>query len=380
MVDLALSSVALTIFSRTQNNQVASKEAILRYYNLLRVTQQQIAKVAFLKVTEQNIDACLLTAHLMGRYEGAIHSSDPCAPKEKFLTIQSWYHHDGALAILKTWNDHLSPNATAIVKHSRRGMIQCSLLRNLPLPQWLWDGSRFGERDLELSLDRIFVQLTNLHYMFAKPQCQQGVKDSEAEQFHDELQNMERALHDWILQIPGQGYDPHILTDPGPWPRRYFYSSTVYNYDSLEDAATWIQYFAISMLLNSVHLRVLRALEIKHQHSLANETYYRQRLECEAQLGAIANSLASTIPFCLEKFNVGPPDSETGQILVTPDKTDGIKPYLANFIIWPLTIASSVQELDNKQRQWFKSEIANVGRLIGDGILESAETAQWACL
>ena len=78
MVDLALSSMALAVFSRTQKHPAAATEASPRYYRLLRVAQERIAQLGISTLDEQKIDACLLAIFLMGRYEGTMHhSGDP---------------------------------------------------------------------------------------------------------------------------------------------------------------------------------------------------------------------------------------------------------------------------------------------------------------
>lgn len=75
-----------------------------------------------------------------------------------FNSLQSWSHHDGAIAILKVWNNNPSHDApTFIMTQTRRGSIMSSLLRSLPIPQWIQNGRRFGEDKLELDYDRLAV-------------------------------------------------------------------------------------------------------------------------------------------------------------------------------------------------------------------------------
>jgi hypothetical protein len=62
MVDLALSSMALAVYSRIQQHPPAAIEASSRYYRLLRVAQERIAQLAIPTLDERDIDACLLAA------------------------------------------------------------------------------------------------------------------------------------------------------------------------------------------------------------------------------------------------------------------------------------------------------------------------------
>jgi len=142
MVDLALLSMAL----------------------LLRVAQERIAQVGIPALDERNIDACLIAVFLMGRYEGATYRPGNLNSKKSITSLQSWSRHDGAMAILKVWNDKLSYNpATFIIKQTRRGLIKSCLLRNLPLPDWLLNCNRFGEHDVKLDYDCIAIRIVNLH-------------------------------------------------------------------------------------------------------------------------------------------------------------------------------------------------------------------------
>jgi len=50
---------------------------------------------------------------------------------------------------------------------------------------------------------------------------------------------------------------------------------------------------------------------------------------------------------------------------------------MAMLAVWPLTLASSVRSVGAKQRLWFRSELAHLGRRVGYGIMECAETDLW---
>ena len=381
MVDLALSSMALAVYSRTQRHPPAATEASSRYCRLLQIAQERIAQIEILAVSESSIDACLLAVYLMGRYEGVTHYRGRLDSKDSLTSLQSWSHYSGVMAILKVWNDNLSHNtATFIIKHTRRQLLKLSLLSNIPLPDWILDGNRFGEHDLELDYDRIVVRMINLRYRSRNLQQKNGLQVAKAEELNNEARELDKALQDWVAQIPSiYSYHRHILTesDPWLWPKRHFYSSIVYSYSKPGSAAIWVEYFAARMLINSTRLRVL---ELSHPHSLVDFTYEEQRLECIATLKAMADSLASSIPFCLERFKAYGPDSPIREASVTSNTNEEIKPYLANWVVWPLTIASSLEQIDIEQQLWFRSELARLGRTIGDGLLECAETDQWVIL
>ncbi len=381
MVDLALSSMALAVYARTQQHPPAATEASSKYYHLLQIARERIAQIEIQGVSESSIDACLLAAFLMGRYEGLSHHPGQINSKDSFTSLRNWSHHDGVMAILKVWNDNLSHNTTTfIIKHTRRQLIKFSLLRNLPLPDWILNGNRFGEHDLELDYDLIVVRMVNLCYRSGNLQQKNCLQVAKAEELENEARELDKALQDWVAQIPSiYSYHRHILTesDPLSWPKRHFYSSTIYSYSKLGYAAVWVEYFAARMLINNTRLRVL---EESHPPPLVDFTYEEQQLECITTLRAMADSLASSIPFCLERFKADVPDSPIHEASVTLNTNEEIKPYLANWVVWPLTIASSLERIDIKQRLWFRSELARLGRTIGDSVLEYAETDQWVKL
>jgi hypothetical protein len=241
------------------------------------------------------------------RHPGDIKSND------SFKSLQCWSHYDGAMSILKVWNDNLSDKSgTFIVKQIRRGLIKSSILRNLPLPDWMLDGSHFGEQDRELEYDKILVRVVNLHHASAKLQQEGDVLQIlKAEKLCNEARELEKALQAWLTNVPTCcSPQRHVLTKLDTSPRRHFYSSTVYTYIKPGFAAVWSQLFAVRMLINSTRLRVLK---MSCPKSAIDLTYDTERLECITQLEAMANCLASSIPFCLERIKVQASSSPNGQ-------------------------------------------------------------------
>jgi hypothetical protein len=174
-------------------------------------------------MNETSTPACLRLS--MGRYEGATLRPGDLNSKDSSTSLQSWSNHDGAMAILKVWNDNLSHRtATFIIKQTRRALIKCPLLRNLPLPDWMLNGNCFGEHGLELDYDRIVVRILNLHHASANLQQTDGLQISKAGKLNHEARELDKALQEWTAQIPSTcHYLRHILTKPGPWPRGHFY-------------------------------------------------------------------------------------------------------------------------------------------------------------
>jgi hypothetical protein len=380
MVDLAISSMALAVYSRTQQHPPAATDASIKYQQLLRIVQVTIPTL-----DERNIDACLLAIFFMSRYEDVTHRPSSLNSKTPFATsFQSFSHHDGAMAILKIWKNRLSYRhpATDIIKQTRRGVIRSALLRNLALPEWMLKGSLFGEHGLELDYDRIIVRIANVRHQLSTLLRQEASRQttshepiSRAEELNKETRDIDNALEDWKAQIPSDWcYQRHILVDPHPWPRRHFYSSIIYSYASPAYAAFWNHYFATRMLIDSTRLRVLK-LSRPNSDNFTHE----QQLECFSHMKAMVDNLASSVPFCLQRFKVADtsPNSLFRQYSITLTTNEEIKPYMASLILWPLTLASSLKGVDAKQKLWFKAELAHLGRIVGTGVLECAGADQW---
>jgi hypothetical protein len=101
MVDMAISSVALAIFSRTQEHHLATKEAIVRYGRLLWVARVQVTQAELSTYDEKDLEECLMTVVLMGWYESIMHRPLNFHSEKTYISPHSWSHYDGAMAILK---------------------------------------------------------------------------------------------------------------------------------------------------------------------------------------------------------------------------------------------------------------------------------------
>lgn len=377
-VDLALSTVALAVFSRAKKCTEAAKRAALNYHQLINKTRASIGSVE-----EENIDTFLLAIFSMARYEDALFDTDQLSFGKSFTSnLRSCSHHDGSLAVLSAWvriRGRDTP-ATSVIKHTRRGLIRSFLLRSLALPISLHEGKLFGEHGLEVEYDAVLIRVLNIRRRLSilrlpeKGQvCTTGELSSLAYWIDDEAQDIDLALHNWTEHFPDTwSYQKHTLPLSKLWAKRYHSIELVYSYANPAQAATWCQYYAMRLLINSTRLRNFELLGT-YMDNLASEKW---RLECASCMNHLSKELISSIPYCLQEFDgiIHPtPDSlETN----TPSKTEDLKPHLANLVIWPLTIAAGIDNLGLNYKAWFRSELARIGKLTGYGVLECAESDQ----
>ncbi len=91
----------------------------------------------------------------------------------------------------------------------------------------------------------------------------------------------------------------------------------------------------------------------------------------------MVDSLASTVPFVLGRYKTEDVTSGPKHVSILMNDKEEIKPCHAMTVIWPLSVASGLKGIYEQQQLWCKSELAGLGRLLGDGIIESAQSANW---
>ena len=375
MVDLALRALALAVYSATQRESAAATKGASKYAQLLQLVQGRIVQAGLSSLDKSDIGSCLLTIFLMSRYEGSTHRPGGTNSKAPFELLQTWSHHDGAMAILKLWyNTWRQEGASSIVRQTRRGCIKSHLLRNIDLPSWMLEGQPFGEDGLSLEYDSILVRLAKFHHAANALEQHEQPCISQIEKLDREGHEIDKALQEWVATFPlACSYQRCNLTEAKDLPKKHIYSMIVYCYPDVADAALWSQYFATTMLLLNTCWRVLKLLR-------QDMAWKEQLLKRNRRLSDMADNLASSIPFCLDRVKVkNSRASEPAEDSVVLNR-EAMKPYSAGLVVWPLTLASSLEGLDEKQQRWFRSELAEIGRITGDGGLECAETEQWVKL
>ena len=348
----AVSCMALAIFSRTQKHRPAAVQASVTYHRLL-----QLARVSIPSLVAANVDVWLLAVFFMARYEDAIF--DPRRPSPFRIAPGSFFHHDGASTILKFWKESLSVNhqATDIMRYSRRGLLKSALMRRLTVPKWLLDGNDYCERGLELEYDRIFVRLVNLRHRIFESSSQPNTND-----FAREARDIDKAVQQWSSHFPSTWcYQQYSLPDGETFPTQYFFSPTVYHYSSLAHAAVWNQYYTTRMLALSTRIRA--------EESLAEHAEY------VACLKSMASHFTSTLPFCLGRFRLA--DKSCGALSVKVTTKEPVRPFLASLTVWPMFLASGLENVELEQTPWLQATLAELGRTLGYGVIEDAENEQW---
>ncbi|KAJ8103595.1 hypothetical protein POJ06DRAFT_284430 [Lipomyces tetrasporus] len=370
VVDLVFSSLALSC-------RPAATEACKSYLRLLQHMQSRILHVNSGNPDADEIDAYLLAAHFMARYESFVQNHSDVADSEPLKSMKVWFHFDGAAAILKSWYDNRHRyNPTAAIKQTRRKLLKSSLLREQPLPRWLADGGLFGEEDIALEFDRFIIQLIDIHHKYLK--LKQVSEDGqsialEVDDVISESRRLDQDIQDWSTRLPNKwSYDKHILPETCNYSQDDFYSPTIFTCAKPGYTALWNEYHATRMLISYTRLRILDLVVPQ-----PNFAYQSETLECLAQLNSSADSLASFIPSCLDRIRMRSHPTSTASVEISKEP---FKPYLANLVVWPMSLASSLQKLQPAQQQWFRSGVFRISSTSSECLLAYAMSDYWSVL
>lgn len=380
MVDLALSAVALAVFARAQRFEQGFSYASTKYHQLLQTARQQIMELQARGITDpSDVESCLLTALLMCRYEGVSRASGTLSHDNSIASLRSWSHFDGVLALLKIWSVNKGGFfATSIIKQARRQIIKLSLLRKRTLPDWLLDGRDFGESGVvELEYDRALVKMVVLRHRLSVSQQDQNFSIETTSELISEAQNVDRDLQSWMASVAiTHPYRQHELDAVRTHDRlsKHFYSQTNYSYASPEWAAVWLDLYAVRLLITDARLRWLRQISSRFSQP---ESGVDEEQSCQEVINRTVDKMAYSVPYVTERFHCTTANITADDCSIKLNKDENIAPYLVNWISWPLAVASSLPSVDEKQRLWFKSELGEYGKMIGDRVLERAGSQQW---
>ncbi|KAF2168814.1 hypothetical protein M409DRAFT_52819 [Zasmidium cellare ATCC 36951] len=384
MVDRAFSSLALLVFARSQKSLLAAKEASTSYQRLLKDMQSRILQISRGNIGQTDSDEILLTIYFMARYESVVQQDGDSTKLMESMKV--WSHFDGVAAILRLWHDDCDRTApSSIVKLARRTVVKSSLLRERQIPQWLRGGERFGEKGLALEFDRLAVRTIALRQecVQLERKCDDGSPAASTfEHLSCEAIKIGQALHDWVQHFPRKWeYNEYKIEGVSA---DELWSPAVSTCTRHGYAAVWTEYYSIRMLLMNAPLQTLDAA---CPRSTLEPTSMRiqsrsERLACEAELNAASDSLASLIPFCLGRIRAH------DTLTTTPNKATAelelshgsIEPYLANLVVWPLSIAASLQHLDVARREWFRSWLSRISSSSCECLVAYAMSDYWTVL
>lgn len=367
VVKLALSSLALQLFSRSQNLPKAAVEAAVRYQQLLSATRAEL-----LMLSEKNIDACLLAVTLMTQFEDlSLHTSpalesDHQVSEGTLAPISS--HLNGATAILHLWKLRLYRNHPVSngIKLARRALIQHHLLYGSAPPEWMENGQSFGEGGLDAMYDGILVHITKIRYQLSKISRLEASymhmspsRESLLNDLYAKCQDIKLSIEAWSRSFPSNWHRlRHTIKVSDSCPPEGFFSSTAYSYSTFAAGAFWLRDYFLRIVVNDMHLRVLDLLPASSGDSLD-----RRRATCAYDLEAASNALASTIPFVLGRLIIS--DAHPVQGRITIHARNRSTPYVIRLVMGPLLLVIRSRYISQELKVWFIAELKSLGKTAG---------------
>ncbi|KAH8690790.1 hypothetical protein BGW36DRAFT_411571 [Talaromyces proteolyticus] len=376
VLELAASSTALALFSRTKKYSPAAKLAFDSYQKSLIALRTALSDPEHI-----DIDACLLAVCLLGRYEDAVFTFDQNIGIPFEESMQNRKHLTGAIALLEYWVNY--PSGTKVptdaIKYARRTLRKAATFGHIDLPDWLSDGDLFGEQGLIQDLDRILFRVINVRSQlmpFSKWQfgsqriCLESM--STLRTIQQELSAIDTALVECRAgRADISACTQHTLAAHRVYSKHHFLQSRVYSHQSYAKAAYCAHYYGYRILVNHLLICTLRLL--------AKYSPFKPRnplVECQRTINYLAGELISIMPFGLDRFKISDYPGLFGDHITIKSDEDR-RLYVAELMAFPLLITSISDSIGLEYTDWFRSQLADTGRLLGYGVMESVTSSSW---
>ncbi|KAF2168673.1 hypothetical protein M409DRAFT_53308 [Zasmidium cellare ATCC 36951] len=336
VMEAALSAAALAVFERVRCQQRVAFQAATYYQRALQALQ-----TALLHIGEDDVGACLLAIFFMARYEDSIFEQGQNSAQRP---VWSQSHHTGVIAVLEHWiNMHQAPQQpTFSVTYARRMLSKAALLGHIDLPNWLEDGSAFGETGSRLSLDDMLVRLIALRKSMENLQTKERslANSQAAEVLEREAMSIDRALLGWEYVC----MKPKEFDEAGA------------------KAAEEVRWYGYRMMTCRLRMQAMELLAPNSRNGLATHI-----TEVSRQPNALAEGLRSAISSYLDRCLSRDYSKTTdGKNMCF---TSTVRPYDSEEIVHPLMIALTTPYIDSRFVELFRTQLQHVGRSTGYGLV-----------
>lgn len=259
ILSLAIFAVSHATFGRARKSHAALAVGCRKYSKALVKTN-----LALKDASEATLDEVLLAVMLLSFYENSV--------MEKTLHVSSWgiqvmasgsfAHHDGAMAVLKLRRhlDRRTNCSMELDKLVRRQLMRSLLLRSMPLPSWLRDGSQYGEHGFALELDCCMVGTAKLLHQassLSKASASLSISDRYEEmaslrRLLEEAQILDDALVIWANDLPTENwYSTKTVQDDGRAETgNKIFEGTVHVYPTVGHAGMWNRLLDVSEIVD----------------------------------------------------------------------------------------------------------------------------------
>lgn len=376
ILSLTIFALSHALLGRARKSRDALAVGFTNYSRALRKTN-----LALNNTIEAAQDDVFVAVMLLGFYENAVSDEASTSPHQSIHNMASrcFAHHNGAMSMLRLrrqLNSRSGPS-TNLDRVIRRSLIRSLLLRSTPPPAWLLDGSQYGEHGLTLELDRCGIRVTQLRHQ-ASSLGLDSTGFSAADIFQD-LASFE------CLVVEAQTVDDELvhhaeLLPPEDWYKTCYIrgdgclasgkktsNEIVHVYPSVGHAGMWNRHRILRLVANDVLLKILSALaEVPALGTLTLREEVRSRIEC------LAEEMCASVPYILGLVQLYEADDDhhflVGRILARP--TTAVKPSMASSLSWPLTMATMVSGIPDRQQSYMKKSLIAVSEIVDVGFLQ----------
>jgi hypothetical protein len=373
IIGLAIFAVSHATFGRARRNHAALAVGSTKYSKALVKTN-----LALKDTSKATHDEVLLAIMLLSFYENSVmeKTSHVSSRGIQAMASRSFTHHDGAMAVLNLRRqlDQRTNCSMELDKLVRRQLMRSLLLRSMPLPSWLQDGSQYGEHGFALELDRCMVGAAKLRHQASSLSvdfASLSISDryDEMARLRDllaEAQTLDNVLVIWANDLPIENrYSTRTVQDDEIGNR--IFDSTVHIYPTVGHAGIWNRYRALRLAVNDIMLKTLSVLaESSDSDTESLEEAVKLRIQ------RLAEDLCASVPYMLgliETHHVAGHDV-TVVTKIPASLKQAVKATTAALLCWPLTTATMVSGISERHQRYLRNRLLDVSEIVDDGVLE----------
>ncbi|KAJ5309209.1 hypothetical protein N7508_004588 [Penicillium antarcticum] len=367
---LAMTAYSNAVFGRSKGVRSALCLAEKAYMKTVEQTLEEMKTLSANKIYQ-----VVLAMMLMGSYENVMFSlRTPLSSPPDEVGSRFWRsvcHEKGAAALLSVRRERGLAANVALEKVIRQKCLRLLILQGANMPDWLKDGTSWGEEGPELELDSLMIRVLILRHksvaLFREIDAAEPHTIEKAKTMAIEADALDRDLMEWPSTLPrnwnfeiapAQLQSPPTTNAPAKFPRHL--------YASVGLASVWNRHRALRLVTNRIHQRSLLSL----QSVLKSDSLSTNLRKCQENINALAGEMCGGVQFQVDprSFTKDPQADIVEDSMTT---LDVLHPGVAGSLAWPLTIAVSIESVPHLERSWLKAALRAVARILGHTLLES---------
>ena len=337
--------------------------------------------MALKDASEATDDRVLLAVMLLSFYENTVMNQTSQISNRDIRreASRTFVHHDGAMAMLKLRRQRsdCTGSGMELDKLVRRQLTRSLLLRSMPLPPWLRDGSKYGEHGLALELDRCMVIVAKLRHqasnLCAGSTClarsDEHDQKSQCQCLLGEAQALDAALVMWEESMPVEDrFRTCTIQNTGRLENcNRIYNGTVHIYPTVGHAGMWNRYRAFRLAVSDT---MLKALSILAGYPGSEVRLLKEAVKSRSE--CLADDFCASVPYMLgllENYQMTGLDAT----ITTKDLTSSkitVTASTAAFLCWPLTMVIMLSGLSMRHQRYLRDRLLEVSEIVDDGLLE----------